>query len=169
MESFYTRIARITREQERLLRFERFTARDALALGQFITDRIYEKDMQLAVAVRRINGALLYHHLTEGTSLNNQRWMLRKFNTVSATERCSLAMWAEEGIKGEGPVQHGMDPADYAFCGGGFPIRLKTGELVGVATVSNLPHLEDHAFLVECIADFLGVKDAPQTPTEELF
>ncbi|MBR5288166.1 MAG: hypothetical protein IKU34_06185 [Clostridia bacterium] len=43
-----------------------------------------------------------------------------------------------------------------------FPIRLKTGELVAVLVVSNLPHLEDHAFLVDALSEYLSADGVPR-------
>ena len=57
----------------------------------------------------------------------------------------------------------GLDPRKYVFCGGGFPIRLKTGELVAVALVSGLPDVGDHGLIVDCLSKYLGV-EAPSIP-----
>ena len=55
----------------------------------------------------------------------------------------------------------GLLDTEYVLVGGGFPVRLNTGELVGVITVSNLPHEQDHQFIVECLQEYLGVQDVP--------
>lgn len=113
-----------------------------------------------------MNGTILYQHLTEKTNHINQNWMQRKFNTVSYFERASLGVWAFEGLSGEKVEVHGLSTTEFVFCGGGFPIRLKSGEMVGVLTVSNLPHFEDHAFIVNALAEFLNVKDVPEIVEE---
>jgi uncharacterized protein (UPF0303 family) len=46
---------------------------------------------------------------------------------------------------------------NFAPAGGGFPITLKGLGVVGVVTVSGLPQRDDHAFVVENIATFIGV------------
>ncbi|MCI1983807.1 MAG: heme-binding protein [Bifidobacteriaceae bacterium] len=160
----YKAVLEATTEQEKLLRFETFSNKDALELGMFMASLAYEQNINLAIAIRKLNGALLFHHLTPGTKLANQLWMRRKFNTVSLMERSSLGAWANSHITGEVVSSHGLSDADYVFCGGGFPLRLINGELVAVLTVSSLPHPEDHKFLVNALADFLGVKDLPQVP-----
>ena len=45
-----------------------------------------------------------------------------------------------------------------AGCGGGFPIRI-SGEnsIKMVLTVSQLPHVEDHGFIAQCLAEYMGV------------
>jgi len=47
------------------------------------------------------------------------------------------------------------------FIGGGFPIRLKTGEMVAVLIASNLPHQMDHQFLVDGLAQYLDLENIP--------
>ena len=157
----YEKVKQITEQQEELLRFRKFSNRDALDLGNFIVDRIREKKLELAVAIRRLNGAILFHHMTEGTNINNQNWMERKFNTVSLMERSSLGVWALSLITGETVAVHGLSEAEYVFVGGGFPIRLQTGEIAGVLTVSNLHHIEDHQFIVDSLSKWLNVREVP--------
>lgn len=157
----YGKVKELTEKQEELLRFENFNSRVAYELGKFLTDRVYESGIELAIAIRTLNGTILYQHLTEKTNHINQNWMMRKFNTVSYFERSSLGVWALEGLSGEKVAVHGLSESEFVFCGGGFPIKLKTGEFVAVLTVSNLPHMEDHGFIVEALAEYLGVKDVP--------
>lgn len=157
----YSQLCEVIKEQEELLRFQSFSNKDAWNLGAYITEKLYERQITLAVQICRMNGAVLFQHLMEGTTKDNQRWMQRKFNTVSLTEGSSLRAWAMLGEKDETVASRGLSEQDYAFCGGGFPIRLKSGELVGVAIVSNLPHMKDHQVLVDLIAEWLGVKDVP--------
>ena len=157
----YAAIAEAAAAQEATLRFDHFTAKDAYALGTFITERVYARGMEMAVCIRKMNGHILYQHCTQGTSLSNQNWMQRKFNTVCLTEGSSLRAWATLNLKGQTPQDQGVSPLDYAYCGGGFPVRLKTGELVGAVIVSNLPHREDHRFLVEAVGDYLNMPDVP--------
>ncbi|MDD6283562.1 MAG: heme-binding protein, partial [Oribacterium sp.] len=83
------------------------------------------------------------------------------FNTVMRCEKSSLSVWAELYQKNETLLMHGMDDKKYALCGGGFPVRIKTGEIVGVITVSNLSHIEDHEILVRCLANYLGISNFP--------
>jgi len=157
----YEKIVEITEQQERILRFNHFSNKDALDLGNFMVKQIYHNDMSLAIAIRRENGAILFQHMTEGANLNNQNWMKRKFKTVSLMEQSSLGAWAASKLSGETISVHGLSDADYVLCGGGFPIRLTTGEIVAILTVSNLPHWEDHQFIVDCLSTWLGEKDVP--------
>ena len=142
-------IARMTMEQEQTLRCSHFSNEDAWNLGCCLVKRIREQGIALAVCIRRLNGHVLFQYAGEGTSQNNENWMRRKFNTVALLERCSFGVWAEMEPFGRTPAFLGQNPADHAFIGGGFPIRLKTGEMTAVLTVSGLEPEEDHRFLVE--------------------
>jgi len=158
-KAVFERMKTATEQQEKALVFERFSNKDALALGSFLTDRVYEQGLALAIAIRRVNGAILYQHMTDGTNLNNQNWMERKFHTVALMERSSLGAWAESNLTGETIPVHGLSESTYVLCGGGFPIRLATGEMVAILTVSNMPHIEDHQFIVKALSEWLGKKD----------
>lgn len=154
----YIALDKTIKEQEENLRFDHFSHRDALDLGNFLTEAVYSKKMDLAMCIRKMNGAILFQHMTEGTSLNNQNWMTRKFNTVALMERSSYGAWAVSQVSGETIADHGLSDTDYKLCGGGFPIALQSGEIVAVLTVSNLPHDKDHEFIVNSLKNWLSSK-----------
>lgn len=165
----YRKLIEIVRAQEDAIRFETFSNEDALALGLFLVNRAKEQNLTLSVAVRSAQGGILFHHLMTGTSSNNQKWMLRKFNTVAMWEHSSMQVWASKRLTGETLEDHGLTKTEYVACGGGIPIRLKTGEMVAVATVSNLPHQRDHQFLAEGIAAWLKVEGIPSVEEVDVF
>ena len=140
--------ARILSEQEELLRVDSFSNRDAWELGCLMVQESARRGIGLAACIRKLNGNIVFQAAGEGTDLTNQLWMDRKFRTVSLMERSSLLATAD---------------AEYVLCGGGFPIRSRDGNLLMVATVSALPHQQDHAFLVDCLSRFLGIA-VPQLP-----
>lgn len=49
-----------------------------------------------------------------------------------------------------------LDPDTYAAHGGSFPIIVEGVGVVGAVTVSGLPQLQDHRFVVEALEEFLG-------------
>ena len=157
----YEEISELAKKQEELLRFPHFNNKDAWDLGCFLVQRIYEKQIELAVAIRKLNGSVIFQYGTEQTNQNNINWMKRKFNTVALMERSSYGAWAASLASGETVLTHGLNENEYVFCGGGFPIRLTTGEIVAVLTVSNLPHEEDHRFMIDALKDWLNVEDVP--------
>jgi uncharacterized protein (UPF0303 family) len=54
----------------------------------------------------------------------------------------------------------GLDPARYAAHGGSFPVIVRRVGAVGSVTVSGLPQLEDHNFVVEQLTLFLANRSA---------
>ena len=161
MSENYAHIIETTRNQEELLRFDHFSNRDAWNLGSFLVQRVFDRQIDMAISIRKLNGNVIFQFATQNTTLSNQQWMQRKFNTVSLTESSSLRAWATAALKGQSLSDQGISPEDYAFCGGGFPIRLKSGELVAVLIVSNLPHKQDHGFIIDSLSEWLGVPDVP--------
>lgn len=157
----YAHIIEAVKAQEALLRFDHFTNRDAWELGSFLAGRVHDQKIDMAISIRKLNGSIIFQYLTDNTSMNNQNWMQRKFNTVCQMESSSLLAWATSALKNQSLEVHGLSTKDYALCGGGFPIRLKTGEIVAVLIVSNLPHKQDHGFIINSLSEWLGVPDVP--------
>jgi len=160
MENF-AHISQVITEQENLLRFDHFSGTDAWDLGSFLVFRAKTQGIGLAMSIRKLNGHILFQYCGEGTSINNQCWMQRKFNTFSRMECSSLLAWSNLNLRGQTLEFQGLTSENYAFMGGAFPIRLKGGELIGCVIVSALPHTKDHQFVVEALSDWLNVKDVP--------
>ena len=157
----FEQLKAIVEEQEQMLRFDSFSNEEAWQLGSFLVNKVYELEMELALSIRRLSGAIIFQHETEGTNAMNDKWMYSKFNTVCLNEQSSFGAWVDANIKDEDVDTHGLDPKEYVFIGGGFPIRLKTGEVVAVLIASNLPHQMDHQFLVDGLAEYLELQNVP--------
>ena len=154
-------IIEIVKKQEKKLRFDKFSNDDAYELGKFMVDKIKKDGIEMAVQIKRVNGNTLFSYFSEGTNLMNEKWMRRKFNTVVANETSSYLQWAYSELGGHATDAInavnllGLDEMDYVLCGGGFPIKLRTGEMVGVILASNLPHAKDHQFIVDGLEGYL--------------
>lgn len=159
-------INELLQKQEEMLQFERFTNQDAWELGKLMVEEIAERGIELAVCIRKLNGNIIFQYATDQTNLNNQNWMNRKFNTVSLMEKSSLRATVLSKLMNEDVARHGLSDTDYIFCGGGFPIRMKGSSMVAVLTVSNLPHVKDHAFIADCLSKYLKVEDVPASDFE---
>ena len=148
-------------KQELELRFDHFSNEDAFELGKHFVEKIKKDNIEMAVMIKKVNGNTLFSYFSEGTNLMNEKWMNRKFNTVVANEMSSYLRYAKSELEGDykdfnaAVVSQGLSPKDYVFCGGGFPIKLTTGEMVGVVLASNLPHEQDHMFIVEGLTSYL--------------
>ena len=157
----FAELDKIVREQESLLRFAHFGSRDAWDLGKLMVEETMAGHVDMSICIRKLNGFILFQYGSDGTSLNNQAWMQRKFNTVAHTERSSLGMYITSKLTGEDIPFHGLDTKAYVFCGGGFPVYVQGVGTVAVLTVSNLPHVEDHNFIVNCLAKYLKLGNVP--------
>ena len=154
----------IAEKQEELLQFDHFNRSDAWALGSLVARKIQEDRLAMSVSIRLVNGLIIFQYLPEGTSLNNETWLTKKFNVVREFEASSLLntlkfverKWTLEG--------RGLDPSRYAWGGGGFPIRIKGTGVIGAVLASGLPHLQDHDILVDSIAMHLKAGDVPRIP-----
>jgi len=162
----YSVAVKIIKKQEALLQFESFSNQVAWEIGQLMVGEILKTGIELAVSIRKLNGNIIFQYASENTNLNNQNWMNRKFNTVKLMERSSLAVTCLSKITLEDVQTHGLSDQDYVFCGGGFPVRIKGGGIVCIITVSNLPHVRDHEFIVKCVSEYLKVTDVPVVDME---
>ncbi|MDA3845107.1 MAG: heme-binding protein [Vallitaleaceae bacterium] len=158
----YNEANELIMKQEEMLRFEHFNNQDAWELGKLIVEEIHKKGIELAVCIRKLSGNIIFQYATEKTNLNNQNWMNRKFNTVSLMERSSLGVTVVSKMTKEDVITHGLSENDYIFCGGGFPVRIKGSGIVAVITVSNMPHVKDHDFIVGCLSKYLRVTEVPE-------
>ena len=154
----YKKTNEIVLKQEARLLFQKFDHNLAFELSNYIIEKAKKENKVIAVSIRQLNGAIIFQYLMEGTNKKNQNWMNRKFNTVCFTRRSSFGAWLTSQITGERAGTPDLKEEEYAFCGGGFPICLVTGELVGVITISNLPHEMDHHFLVQTIAEWMKIE-----------
>lgn len=148
--------------QEKALRFKRFTNDDAWELGKIYVEKIKREGIEMAVAIRKVNGNTIFSYFSNGTNKLNENWMNRKFNTVTMNEMSSFKRWAISQYSGGTVETMGLDNKDYALCGGGFPVKLENGEMVAVVLASNLPHQLDHKFIVEGMAEFLKIEGLPE-------
>lgn len=160
----YQQIVEIIEEQEKVVRPEHFLNKDMLKLGNFMVDEAEAQGAAVSIAIAKPSGAIVFQHLMEGTNACNQSWMQRKFNMCAASEHSSLRAWCKEILTGETMDDYGQTPQQVVYAGGAFPIFLKSGEFVGVATVSGFPHMKDHQFCVNCVAKWIGMDEVPQVP-----
>ena len=155
------KLVKVLNQQEDMLKFDTFTNKEAFELGTRMAQKVYDAGQSLAIGIFNVAGMAVYQHVTPGATVNNTLWMRRKFNTVMNRERSSLWFTVTSEMRGKDLAAHVLDTNDYALVGGGFPIRLKTGELVAVAVVSAFPHYEDHQSIVVALAEYLGIDDVP--------
>lgn len=136
-----------TIEDEKKFTFPTFARGDVMNLATEMLGAMAEFEGPLALEIH-LNGLMVFRYFPEGTNTDNERWLKRKRNMVYVTEKCSLRTFAELQVSG-GDLEKDMflSPMEFAAYGGGFPIRLKGGCVIGFIGVSGLPQLRDHAAL----------------------
>lgn len=138
-------------EQEARLRFERFDNADAWALGCLLVDLATRRDLPVVVDIRR-GTQQLFHAALPGSVPDNDVWIERKVRVVYRYGASSYLVGQRLAAKGEQlDAGMGVNPADYAPHGGGFPVRVPHVGVVGVVTVSGLAQGDDHDLVVEAI------------------
>jgi uncharacterized protein (UPF0303 family) len=143
--------------QEERLRFVHFDEADAWALGNRMREAALARRLPFVIDIRHWGRPLFYSALP-GTDADNPEWVRRKTNVVQRYLRSSYRMGRELLLKCQvlGP-DRGVDPAEYAPHGGSFPIHIIGTGIIGAITVSGVPQREDHGFVAEMIATFLGI------------
>lgn len=142
--------------QERHLVFRRFTHDDAWALGSLLVELARERQAPVAIDIRRA-GQQLFHAALPGSAPDNDAWIDRKRRVVERYGASSYLVgtrFRDKGTTFEDSAR--LDPDEYAAHGGSFPITVDGVGVIGTVTVSGLPQLQDHRFVVEALEQFLG-------------
>lgn len=143
-------------DQERRLVFPVFTEADAFALGCLLVNLATDRQLPVAIDIRR-GQQQLFHAGLPGSTADNDTWIDRKVRVVYRYAASSYLVGRRLAAKGrELDASQGADPALYAAHGGAFPVRVPGAGVIGVVTVSGLPQADDHALVVEAIETFLA-------------
>ncbi len=137
------------------LRFDEFSIAIAHKLGNRLVQLAAERSLPIAVDIT-CAGHCLFHMATEGATPDNAEWIARKNRVVNRFHHSSLYMGVSCRISGRSlEERYILPPHQYAAHGGAFPLRLKSGVVIGTITVSGLPQLDDHALVVEVLREHL--------------
>ena len=148
--------------QEEVLQFSHFTNEDAWEVGNAIVAEARRRNLHVAVSIRLNNGYTVFQYAADGTNLDNERWMTRKYNTVKVKEMSSLRAYTLLKAEGHNLEDWFMDPKEFAVCGGGFPIRVEEVGVIGAILVSGLEHAADHDLIIKCVSKYLHVDEVPR-------
>jgi uncharacterized protein (UPF0303 family) len=142
--------------QERRLVFTRFDNTDAWRLGSAMVTAATQRELPVTIDIRR-HGQQLFHAALPGTTAENDSWIERKVNVVNRFGAASYLVGRRLAARGTALDEAlGVEPRLFAAHGGAFPVRVRDVGVVGTVTVSGLPQSDDHAFVTEMIAAFLG-------------
>lgn len=152
----YEALLREIDRQERELVFDSFTMEEAHTLGNLLYEKAKERGLALTIDITR-GGQQLYHAALEGTSADNDQWIIRKNRVVNRFGRCSFYISRDLASKGLTiEEKYNVSSMEFAPHGGAFPIRLRNAGVIGTVTVSGLPQAEDHAFLTGVLREYLN-------------
>ena len=147
--------------QEEELQFTEFTNDTAAALGVRMAEVARREGKTLTLDICR-NGQQLFHMALPGTSADNDHWIRRKNNVVNRYGHSSLYVGTMFRARGSTFEERSrLDPDQFAAHGGGFPVVVRGVGVVGTVTVSGLPQVEDHEFVVRMLREFLAASRHP--------
>lgn len=148
------RLAELAQEEAEL-QFKSFTNETALELGMLILKTARQEGKRVTIDIER-HGQLLFHYAMEGTTPDNDQWIIRKKNVVKRFNKSSLHVGLLLQKSGKSIAErYFVDPFQYSAHGGSFPLIIKDVGVVGTITVSGLPQEEDHRLVVKVIREYL--------------
>jgi len=133
--------------EEKKYTFDSFDRNDVWKLGNCLVEATSKAAGPLAVTIS-LNGTEVFRYYPLGTGKFHEMWLNKKRNTVTTMEMASMTLKAKFAYNGSSLEDELLDPTQFVACGGGFPIRLKGGAVIGFIGVSGLPDSEDHAALL---------------------
>lgn len=143
-------------KQEKKLVFKSFGNLDAWEIGKIIVEIALERKYKIATRIV-VNGNTVFHYGCPGSDVSNEFWLNKKLNTVTFLRHSTLYAHYMSDMGMEDIIKDWHLPdTQYATFGGGFPITIKGGAVIGFIGVSGLPHLEDHDLIVEALSRYLG-------------
>jgi uncharacterized protein (UPF0303 family) len=141
--------------QEAALVLPAFNKAIAWEIGTLARDLAVKRSHVVAIEIRS-NGAPLFVTALDGTSPNSMKWLTRKSNTVALFDRSTYGLSMHLAAKNQTIARHALPEADYSADGGGFPLRILNGGIVGSLAVSGLDQRSDHELAVEALCLHLG-------------
>ncbi|MBF4459988.1 heme-degrading domain-containing protein [Pseudoclavibacter sp. VKM Ac-2867] len=148
-------LARIRAEEAELV-FARFSREDAWRLGSRMREAAAARSLPVVIGIV-VGQQRVFHAALDGAVPDNDAWLERKTRAVLHFEQSSLGVGALFRSLGRVYEQESrLDPDEVAANGGVFPVRIDGVGVVGAVGISGLPQVEDHAFVVEQLREFLA-------------
>lgn len=126
---------------------------DPVKLGLYISKEILDQNEPLSLVVRQ-SGRTIFQIAHAGSHQINDIWMLRKARVAEVFGHSSLYVRLEHESTGRPYESHGLNLDDYAFFGGGYPLKDHFGRVFGSIGVSGTLQLPEHKFLVDVLTKF---------------
>lgn len=142
-------------KEEELLKFNHFTSIDAFNIGNSITQKALSNNLPIVIDIFAY-GKQLFHFSTDTTTQDNDRWVIRKRNTVlhfhHSSKYVNLKIKDDQSLL---QTKYSLNRDDFVAIAGGFPIRIKNAGVVGAISVSGLKPDEDHQLVLDTLEEYL--------------
>ncbi|OKP94240.1 heme-binding protein [Paenibacillus sp. P46E] len=152
-------LLQMCKEQEDKYKFEEITQQDICQLGEYLKGISLQLDRPVAIEAA-LGNFVVFRFYPEGRGIHEETWIAGKRNTVMAFGLSSKHMMLK--MLGKGLTQShtfaALDPGKFALSGGGFPLKLKNGLLVGSICASGLRDDDDHNVLIQALDKFFQSK-----------
>lgn len=139
--------------QEAQLTFAYFTSATAWDLGSYLHQIAYERELSVAIEVFALE-QVLFHSERIGLGKTPRYSLKQMRNHVLESGHCSHYLSLNQNrIIEFGPQQSvtiHLNPR-IAAQGGGFPIRMENGKLIGAICCIGLTSIDDHNLVVEAL------------------
>ena len=142
-------------KQESDLVFTSFGSETAYAIGMMLIGRAKKENKAIAVSIT-VDRQNIFHYALDGLGPDADNWIRRKSNVVYEYHKSSLLLGVKLAAEGSSLAIHGRNPYDFMTNGGSFPIRVKGAGVIGAITVTGLPHLDDHEYIVTALTEYLS-------------
>ena len=139
--------------EEQQYTFPSFTKNDIWELGCCLVNACREKDGPLAVTIS-LGSLEVFRYYPDGTSPYHEMWLNRKKRTVYVMERSTMRLKAELELSGSNLSQEGLNEVEFVACGGGFPLRIRGGCVIGFIGVSGMDDEADQSALLDGLHRF---------------
>jgi uncharacterized protein (UPF0303 family) len=146
-------------KQERRLVLPSWDENAAVDLGLLLLRTATERDLPVTIEVR-LRGRVVFRAARNGTDEENDMYVAGKARLVERFGHSSLYERLRYELAGTSFAEAtSLEFPEYAPHGGGFPLIEAGGGPIGVAIVSGLPQIDDHALVVECLTAFAGSRN----------
>ncbi|MBM2766835.1 heme-degrading domain-containing protein [Burkholderia anthina] len=133
----------------------RFDADVARRLGDIAINLASRRGLPIAVGIVGAASPLFYCAL-DGSRAGDSDAIRRRQNTVFRFGLSSLEVGVRFHRAGWSLQSQGLSDDDYALDGGGVPLRITGGGIVGAMTIAGLDDARDHALVVESLRWHVG-------------
>lgn len=154
MEDYEKMLTEI-KEQEKSLQFTEFTNETALQIGMKLIEKAKSENLGITIDITR-SGQQLFHYAFQGTSPDNDAWIIRKNRVVNRFHTSSLYIGTKLKLDGKTiEEKYHISSQEYCPYGGAFPIIIKNVGVVGTISSSGIRQITEHNLIVEVLSEFL--------------